>query len=553
MGLFGFLGAPGRFIERITGERASRQKGTAAREQFDQQRANLAQANAQALAQQKRLQKMLDEISGLDKQQKTVSRDYKNKLKALEYEEQNLKGLGQHYSKTIGEVEAKGNELMSRKNQLEERSGKLEERTIPLEAKLKEIAEQTQQVDGGEIKTLVEQYQQKFKEVEANKEKLKGVSKETSPELFTQHQKMVKSLGALHKQTEETVKSKHTGLSETHKKIALELNRLQKDYSDIESEGRDIRRGQEKLESKRKYIDTYQNMLEPELKKFAEDQEGFKAEAEGLKVFQQKVADLEKGYTAKKSEAEQLQKELVGTNAYQDQLVSRLQSLQKDVEFHAQRYQERAGRSALIKAGAMGLATMGVGSALGVGAGLTNLATGLTVFGTLNSVNNDIQKNLEKFGAYSDFSPTDYKIGSIPDWNKTPLNRVDFKSRVFDTKIKMPEFGGLAQSIKHFEMPTLPTLAELPQLNEALGRIRSLEDVANLGILPGSTARSPNRSLLNPQLMKALKDVIQSKSKVDPLSKVGSLGRASNNNKKKGLVPKRSASLPHPGGLFYEH
>ena len=535
MGLFGFLGAPSRFIERITGERASRQKGTAAREQFDQQRTNLAQANAQSAAQQKRLQKMLDEISGLDKQQKSVHKDYKNKLKALEYEEQNLKGLGQHYSKTIGQVEAKGNELMSRKNQLEERSAKLEERTSPLEAKLKDIVEQTQQIDNEEIKNLSEQFQQKYRQVEANKEKLKGVSKETSPELFTQHQKMVKGLGALHKQTESTIKSKHTGLSETHKKIALELNRLQKDYSDIEAEGRDIRRGQEKLESKRKYIDTYQNMLEPELKKFAEDQEGFKAEAEGLKVFQEKLTDLEKGYTAKKTEAEELQKGLVGTNAYQDQLVSRLNSLQKDIEFHGQRYQERAGNSALIKAGAMGLATMGVGSALGVGAGLTNLATGLTVFGTLNSVKNDIQKNLEKFGAYSDFSPADYKVGGIPDWNKTPLNRVDFKSRVFDTKIKMPEFGGLAQSIKHFEMPTLPTLAELPQLSEALGKIRSLEDVGNLGILPGSTARSPNRSLLNPQLIQTFSSLMKSK--------------ANENRKKKGGVP----SLSRLGGFSYGH
>jgi len=240
-----------------------------------------------------------------------------------------------------------------------------------------------------------------------------------------------------------------------------------------------------------------------------------------------------------------LQKELTGTHAYQDQLANRLQSLQQDLEFHTQRYQERAGRSALIKAGAMGLATMGAGSVLGLGSGLTNLATGLSVFGTLNSIKGDLQKNLQKFGAYTDFSAEDLKVGGIPDWNKTPLNRVDFKSRVFDTKIKMPEFGNLAQSIKHFEMPTLPKLAELPSLSDALGKIRSLEDVANLGILPGSTARSPNRSLLNPQLMQTLQSLIKPRGLVPT-------GRASNNNKKRGASP-----LPRngftPGGFHYGH
>ncbi len=543
MRIFGFLGAPGRFIERVTGERASRQKGTAAREQFDQQKNNLAQANAQAAAQQKRLQQMLGELSGLDRQQKTLHKDYKNTLRRLEYDEQNLKGLGQHYSKTIGEVEAKGNELLKRKSQLEDRSARLEEKATPLEQKLKEITEATKAIDEGEIKTLVGQYEQKYREAEASKEKLKGLSRETSPELFTRHQKMVKALEPLHKQTEETIKSKHAGLSETHQKIALELKGLQKDYQGIEAEDRDIRRGQEKLERKAQYINTYQNMLEPELKRFSEDQEAFKGQAEGLKAFQEKLTDLEKGYTAKKGEAETLQKELVGTNAYQDQLVNRLKGLQQEVEFHGQRYQERAGNSALIKAGAMGLATMGAGAAIGLGSGLTNLATGLSVFGTLNSVKNDIQKNLEKFGAYSDFSAEDYKVGGIPDWNKTPLNRVDFKSRVFDTKIKMPEFGGLAMSIKHFDMPTLPTLAELPQLSEALGKIRSSEDIANLGILPGSTARSPNRSLLNPELMKTFGTLMKSNKR--PLSRL-----ASNENKKGGLG---TLPLPRSGGLNYGH
>jgi hypothetical protein len=512
MGFFGFLGAPGRFIERVTGARASRQKGTAAREQFDQQKRNLDQANAQSLAHQKRLQQMLDEISGLDRQQKTVQKEYKGKLKTLEYEEQHLKGLGQQYTATIEKVEAKGSELLKRKSQLEERSAQLNERVVPLEQKLKEISEKTKKVDGQEIKTLVDDFQAKFKAVEANKEKLKGISRETSPELFLRHERMVKALEPLRKKTEGAIHSKHGELSKTHQKIALELSHLQKDYQNIESEGQHIRRGQEKLERKKRYIDTYQGMLEPELKKFSEGQEAFKAQAEGLKVFQEKLTDLEKNYTQKKTEAQTLQEQLQGTNAYQDTLVNRLKGLQKDIEFHAQRYQERSSNASLIKAGVAGLATMGAGAALGVGGGLANLATGLSVLGTMNSAKNDVQKNLQKFAAYSDFVVEDFKVGGIPDWNKRPLNRIDFKSRVFDTKIKMPEFGGLAQSIKHFDMPTLPTLAELPHLSEVLGNVRSSEDIANLGVLPGNTARSPNRSLLNPELIKTFETLMKKRT-----------------------------------------
>jgi chromosome segregation ATPase len=538
MGLFGFLKAPARFIERITGERASRQKARGAMEQFEQQKATLARANAQSTAQQKRLQEMLEQLSGLDRQQQSLHRDYKAKLRRLESEESHLKSLGQHYSKTVGEIEARGSELLSHKSQLEERSARLAERAAPLEQKMRDLAEGSQNLDGAEIQTLVEQYQNKFREAEASKERLKGLSRETSPELFLRHEKMVKALEPLHKQTESMVKSRHAGLSEAHRKIALELNSLQKSYADLDAEGRDIRRGQEKLERKKQYINTYQNILEPELKKFAEDQEAFQAQTQGLKDFQEKVASLEQSYAAKKGEAEALQKELTGTNAWQNQLVSRLNALQQDVQSHAQRYQERAGRSALIKGGLAGLATLGAGSALGLGSGLKGLAAGLSVFGTLNSVKSDIQKNLQRFGVDEEFSAEDYRAGGIPDWIKTPLNRVDFKSRVFDTKIKMPEFGELAQSIKHFEMPTLPTLAELPHLSEALGKIRSSEDIANLGILPGNTARSPNRSLLNPQLMQTFGTLLKSKA----------------NENKKGRARRGSLNalpLPRSGGLPY--
>ena len=555
MGLFGFLKAPGKILNRLTGATNSRKQMNAVKDDMERVRNNLGQANAQSAAQQKQLQKMLDEISGLEREQKSVHKDYKNKLRAIEYEEHHLKGLGQHYTKTTGQVEAKGNALMSRKSQLEERSARLEGKAAPLEQKLKDLAEQTKPIDGEEIKALVEQYQQKFKEVETSKERLKGISKETSPELFTQHQKMVKALGTLHKQTEETVKSKHAGLSDTHKRIALELNRIQQDYRDIESEGRDIRRGQEKLDRKVKHLDTYQNMLAPELRKFAEDQEAFKGEAEGLKGFQQKLTDLEKGYTEKKNEAEKLQKELTGTGSYQEQLVDRLRGLQGTLDFIGDRYQHQAGNARLL--GGIGTAALALGT-LGTGA-LGALGAGAGSMLTMNAMQKDVEQNLKRWGVYQDTDGEALNSGGsrIPDWNRTPLNRVDFKSRVFDTKIRMPEFGGLAQSIRHFEMPTLPTLAELPQLSEALGKIRSLEDVANLGVLPGSTARSPNRSLLNPQLMQTFQSLIKSKGLAPkervPLGRVPP-GRASNNNKKKGHDPKGGASLaslPRLGRLDY--
>lgn len=523
MRLFGFLGAPFRFIERITGERASRQKATRTAELLGQERNNLAAANAKASAQQKRLRQMLGELSGLDKQQKTLARDYKTKLKTLESEEHHLKDMGERYSETVRGLEAKNKRLQTYKSQLEERGAKLEGRSASLEGKLKEIGEGAKKIDDTEIKTLAEQFQQKYAAAETSREKLKGVSRETSPELFSRHQKLVKELGALRKNTESAIKAKHAGLSETHQKIAQELNSLQKDYQDVELEKTHIQRGAEKLARKKEHNDTYQSLLEPALAMFSKSQEAFKKEAQGLKAFQQKVGDLEKSYTAKKGEAEALQKEMKGTNALQDQLVARLNALQEELGFHAQRYQERAGRAGLFKAGLVGLAAMGGGAALGVGGGVANLAAGLGVFGVLNNMKNDVNKNLQKFGAYSDFAAQSYGTGGIPDWNRTPLNRVDFKSRVFDTKVKMPEFGGLAMSIKHFEMPTLPKLSELPSLSDALGKIRSLEDIGNLGVLPGSTARSPNRSLLNPQLMQTLQSLMKSKKRTPP----------SNENRKK--------------------
>jgi hypothetical protein len=548
MGIFGFLGAPKRFIERVTGARASRQKATAASEQFKQQQAALAQANAQSLAQQQRLQQMLDSLSGLDKQRKGVQKEYKGHLKKLEGDEAYLQGLGQHYTKTIGKVEAKGNKLLSLKGQLEERGSKLAEQAAPLGERLQALTEEAKKVGGENLKALADQFQQQYKAVEANKERLKGVSFESAPELFLKHQQMVKALGTLRQQTEGTLKSRHQELSESHRKVTTELSRLQKDYQGMEEENLHIRRGQEKLERKKHSVTAYQNMLEPELKKFGQEQEAFKAEAEGLKAFQGKLTDLEQSYATKKQEAEKLQQELSGTNAYQNQLVSRLKGLQQDVESHAQRYQERAGMAALLNAGLTGLATMGVGSALGVGGALLKLGTGLGVFGAFNSAKGEIQKNLQKFANLTDIPAEEYaRMGGIPDWNKTPLNRIDFKSRVFDTKVKMPELGGLAQSIKHFDMPTLPTLEELPTLSDALGKIRPLEEVLNLGVLPGSTARSPNRSLLNPQLIKTFERLIKSMGRVPTNSNKKQKEGASRWEASRRGTP--SSSLSHLGGL----
>lgn len=508
MGLFGILKAPGKILNRLTGATNSHKQMNIVRDDMERTRNNLLHTNRVAREKNEQLQKMLEELSGMDREQKSLHKDYKNRVKTLGYEERNLKGLGQHYSKAIGKMESKGNELLTRKTQLEERNLKLEEKAIPFEEKLKEITEGVKHLDGGEIKNLIEEYQQKFREAELNKEKLKGVSRETSPELFTQHQKMVKGLELLHKKTEQTVKSKHGGLSEGHQKLAQKLNLLQKDYFELESEGKDIRRGQEKLERKQQYINTYQNILEPEINRFSESQEEFKKEAEGLKVFQEKLDQLEQGYATKKSQAELLQKELVGMGSSQEQLANQLRGLQGTLDFIGDRYQHQSGNAKLL--GGVGTALLSLAT-LGTG-GLGTLVGGLGSLGVMNSLQKDMEQNLKKWGVYQDIESDPLLSGEnrIPDWNKTPLNRLDFKSRVFDTKIKMPEFGRLAQSIKHFEMPTLPTLSELPQLSEVLGKIRSSEDIANLGILPGSTARSPNRSLLNPQLMQAFSSLLKS-------------------------------------------
>jgi hypothetical protein len=81
-----------------------------------------------------------------------------------------------------------------------------------------------------------------------------------------------------------------------------------------------------------------------------------------------------------------------------------------------------------------------------------------------------------------------------------------------NSKVAIPELGGLKQSLSHFDMPTLPKLKDLPQLNEALGKIVSIKDIEGLSLgLPSMTSASGRKYssevLYNSDFIKKLKKV----------------------------------------------
>ena len=78
------------------------------------------------------------------------------------------------------------------------------------------------------------------------------------------------------------------------------------------------------------------------------------------------------------------------------------------------------------------------------------------------------------------------------------------------------QLGGLPLSLKHFDMPSLPKLKDLPTLDSALGRIASSQDLDKLTLgLSSITTRSGKKynSPINPNFLSQLKRVTKGLAK----------------------------------------
>jgi len=382
--------------------------------------------------------------------------------------------------------------LADKRISLESAMKSLDKKGGALEGKIRSFSEQVAGTDLQDplskiLSDFQAQFQSKEGELQKTKKTLESIDKEENPLAFRNFQDEVKSLETKRGQTEKVLKGKHQEITSEYQKFEEALKGLT-----LESQA--LMKEREGLEGRRKdYQDTVAKEITP---------------------FETKLKGLVDTYRKQQTEAETLEKNLKSTESYLIGRERAIGNLGDVVQRKAGDWQKRAQITGIVKGLAVGAATMGAGTALGgtmVAAGAsvpmvmgTLAATkGIAVLAGLSTMSSHmkdtgkhIQKGMEGLG---NFQGVD---GGV-------INSAHDLKRLFDAKVKMPEMGGIKQSLEHFKMPTLPTLGQLPKLDESMGQVRGWgEKLQSLGILSNSNQRV-KRSFLNPQRFQLLSDFLR--------------------------------------------
>ena len=373
-------------------------------------------------------------------------------------------------------------------------------------------------------------------------------------------------LKAKREQAERDIEEQLKAVTFEHGKLESERGRLKRSMQDYQGRELGLRyRGQElsklggaiqseisQLESLKEGYKTKVSRHEGDIRRYGEEREGFIKEREGFVKEQEKFAKEQEGFA---KEQERFAGEY-GTRQKRIELdIQKLKSVDKEIEdqrrslgIHRSQYEgevadlkEKISSTNLIS----GIAQFGAAALTGglLGGGLKALGAPAfiskgvgdvaKVYGLIKGLST--ATSIPNIPGLSDFQGKGIEAGlgglggglerylkqnlstpsSLSSFSPTPISSGYLGTQ---PKVNVPELGNLPQSLEHFGMPMLPKLAQLPKLQEALGKVVSKKDIESLTLgLPrmasGRGKTYTSAVLYDPSFLKKLKRVSRAAGK----------------------------------------
>jgi len=342
----------------------------------------------------------------------------------------------------------------------------------------------------------------------------------------------VEKLPAIFSNLYETIAQQKQSLAGlTGEEAATHINKHKADVENLKKQREEteskIRASMEEITGQHKGLEREKSNLEQSLEKYKYRQDRLLYETGNFESERNQLTSLIQDY---KSNQDRISNEY---SKHQSQVNNRQKSLQDyinnaqtqldalggDVDWRAGKYERESRTTGLVRGAALGLATFGVG--MGLSSLSMNTLLPWTTSGQIaGAIGTGLQYASPLLGI-GHYLHTGSKGQSLRGLDRVNLGEgynssVDLshiaRLGLGGSKVSIPELGGLKQSLSHFEMPTVPTLRDLPKLHEALGKITSLKDIESLGLgLPGMTSASGKKYssevLYNTDFLKKLKKV----------------------------------------------
>ena len=401
-----------------------------------------------------------------------------------------------------------------------------------LDALMGDFTERMNRIQGRETQSesLAEAFTSRESNVRDSRNRLVGLNEENDPRGFKTHKNEFEDLKHLHQQTTKHLKNLHgqssaemPALQEKHQQISAALSGLSPLYNRLKADD-------EKLTAAAKIQADIENIQQGQADFREKDLPISQGKAnEKKQALDEAVKKLSTTLQGRQSEIQSKTDALKNYQAQAKNFEATIARQRQELESAADKYKSRAEIGSLVSAGLMALATWGVGSAVGAGAGAlgasSSVVSGIgtaTNYAAILAGLSDFQRSMQ--GKAEDMQN---KIGGIenPDLSFLGHNQDDYKINdlksvdyvkglpdirhlkdVFANKRPVPELGGIRQSLEHFGLPTLPELKDLPDINASLGRIPSSLEYLGVPKADGLLKKKfGNLAYLNPDFLKLAK------------------------------------------------
>ncbi len=405
-----------------------------------------------------------------------IQGNYQSHTRQLENILKQMRGLEDEKSGQESLFRESAGPLGEKRIALETQAKSLNQQRESLEGKVKDFTAQTANTDlDAPLQKMLNDFKSQFEAKEANlnkkKQFLSTIDEAEDPIAFRHHKTQVKQLSQDHESATTQIQTKHQELTSKHSALEKALQGLT-----LESQ---------EFNSKRTELDKQESAYKDEVKA-------------QISPIETKLKGIIDNYRNHQQTAKDLEATLKGYEGQLESQANVVQGYAQTAQQKAATYQSKAQTNAMLTGVGMGLLTYGYGHALGLGGTLSKIAGVVSGFSSMNSLSSNAMKQIKAMEGKG-----------IDELSLTQQN-VDLQ-KVFANKVSMPEFGGIKQSLEHFKMPTLPKLAQLPKLDEAIGQVQGYKQrLESLGILDDAK-QQVQRSFLNPEKLLLLKGLLRPK------------------------------------------
>ena len=378
--------------------------------------------------------------------------------------------------------------------------------------------------DSPELSKAIEDYQNlptkflnEFEIVKKKRASLEGLSEEESGEEINKFNIGVKDLKKRREELESTIKSGYQNLATKYGQMNVRKNDLTRQLSEY-------KRQQDILLDRSSKYQTRRSNLENSILDYKSEETRYKSELETAKHLQEQYKSYQQNYQTSEKHLEEIRRNAeIHSNYTRDIEAKMRHALAESEKYagwargHAKKAKQVANLNIL---GGIGLGILTGGGSL-IGMGLNSAVLG--GIGHLQNKIFGVGKALPKLSG-GNFDIDASRLYNANNFQGSFFARSLGKNAPISSgmlgnipKLNIPELGGL-QSPQHFNMPQLPDLHQLPNLETALGRLTNPSELSKLTLgLPKITSKNGKKYnfavLYDPNYMKKLKKVMKKASK----------------------------------------